>query len=84
MKLKSVFSRIPKWLILLVILAAFYFIFRKSVEGFTLCYSYYEKNKSGFCKSGIVSSPTKPTSNFYNNSRCYGGTGFRTNYTTNC
>jgi hypothetical protein len=46
MKLKSVFSRIPKWLILLVILAAFYFIFRKSVEGFAArsCHSYYKRS----------------------------------------
>jgi hypothetical protein len=60
MKLKSIFSRIPKWLILLVILAAFYFIFRKSVEGFTdapvpeaqsankcICYNYYVKSGIG-------------------------------------
>jgi hypothetical protein len=67
MKLKSVFSRLPKWLILLVILAAFYFIFRKSVEGFA-CYKYWKK-LSGICLSNPYYGSRVP-SNGYSNSTC--------------
>jgi hypothetical protein len=75
MKLKSVFSRIPKWLILLVILAALYFIFNKSVEGFVTCYRYYKKNKKGYC-GNTIESTDRPTGTTYNNSRCTGNTKF--------
>jgi len=77
MKLKSVFSRLPKWLILLVILAAFYFIFRKSVEGFIdatvpnqqsantcVCYYGYKKSKTGCSlQPPIKQSSTAPPPN---------------------
>ena len=75
MKLKSFFSRIPRWLILLVILAALYFIFNKSVEGFVTCYRYYEKNENGYCSS-VKESTNKPTGITYNNPRCTGNNRF--------
>jgi hypothetical protein len=75
MKLKSFFSRLPKWLVLLVILAAFYFIFRKSVEGFVTCYRYYKKDSKGYCGS-TQTSETIPNGTTYNNSRCTGNIKF--------
>lgn len=76
MKLKSFFSRIPRWLILLVILAAFYFIFRKrkSIDGFAPCYKYYEKLANGICFTGIKYASTVPA-NGYSTRSCSGAGG---------
>lgn len=68
MKLKSFFNRIPRWLIVLVILAALYFIFNKRTEGFA-CYRYRKKNSKGYCEGTASHSKNKPTDG-YNDVGC--------------
>ena len=91
MKLKSFFSRIPRWLILLVILAALYFIFRKSVEGFIdssvpeaqsgttcKCYNYYKRNGNKCEKNMTKVKSTEPQpsrAGIYSHSSCVAGKG---------
>jgi len=100
MKLKSVFSRIPKWLVLLVILVAFYFIFRKSVEGFIdatvpnqqsankcVCYYGYKKSGRNCNLQTIKQSSTAPAPNragYYGTSLCAGTQTFRNSSSCAC
>ena len=98
MKLKSFFSRIPRWLILLVILAAFYFIFRKSVEGFIdaavpeaqsanscVCYNYYKKIGTNCNKITTKTKSTDPEpskNGIFGHSSCAAGKGIFTSKTS--
>lgn len=70
MKLKSFFNRIPRWIIVLVILAALYFIFNKSVEGFEdkTCYGYYVKS-GNYC-NGTKKYGYSVPGNGYKDSKC--------------